>query len=138
MKKIILSTILSMTITAGFCQTTAVDTTGKAPAAKKELSKEEKAALKAKQEAEVNEAYKQAELSDEQIAKVKAVVTDAGKKSTELKNNTSMSDADKVVAKNKINEEKNNALKEIMGEDKFKKYNAVRKKQKEAAAAAQQ
>ncbi len=136
MKKTILSAVLLLTITTSFSQS--VDTTSKSAAPKKELSKEEKAAMKAKQEAELNEALTQAGLTDEQIAKVKTTLSDAGKRSTELKNNSSMSDADKTAAKNKINDEKNAALKEIMGEEKYKKYSAIRKKQKEAATAVPQ
>ena len=64
-------------------------------APKKELTKEEKAAQKAKYEADLMEAYKEAELSDQQITDVKAAIGEANKKSNELKTNTALSEEDK-------------------------------------------
>jgi len=106
-------------------------------AKKPELTKEEKAAMKAKQEADVLAAYKEAGLSDEQIAKCKDAVTEANKKSNEVKKNDALSDEQKTAAKKVISDEKNATLKAIMGEDAYRKYNAARKKQKENAGTAQ-
>ena len=106
-------------------------------AKKPELTKEEKAALKAKQEADVMEAYKEAGLSEEQISKCKDAVAEANKKSNELKKNNALTEEQKTAAKKVISDEKNATLKAIMGADAYKKYNAARKRQKENAGAAQ-
>lgn len=130
MKKLLLTACLfGAFVFSGYAQT---DTT-----AKKELTKEEKAALKAKQEADLNEAYKEAGLTDAQIASCKEAIAEASKKSSELKKNAALSEDDKTAAKKIINDEKNNKLKTIMGEEAYKKYNAVRKRQKENSKAQQ-
>ncbi len=109
--------------TVSFAQT--ADTT-----VKKELTKEEKAALKAKSEAEVMQAYHDAGLSDAQIAACKDVVAAANQKSKDLQKQTALTDAEKTAAKKVISDEKNAKMKEIMGEEGYRKYNATRKSQK--------
>jgi hypothetical protein len=131
MKKAILILLVSLTVsTFTFAQT--VDTT-----AKKELTKEEKAALKAKSEAEVMQAYHDAGLTDAQIAACKDVVAAANQKSKDLQKQTALSDADKAAAKKLISDEKNAKMKEIMGEEGYRKYNATRKSQKANATTPQ-
>jgi hypothetical protein len=131
MKKIILMLLASLMVsTFTFAQT--ADTT-----AKKELTKEEKAALKAKSEAEVMQAYKDAGLSDAQIAACKDVVAAANQKSKDLQKQTALTDADKTAAKKVISDEKNAKMKEIMGEEGYRKYNATRKSQKANATTPQ-
>ncbi len=131
MKKIIALPIFIFIIGACSAQTTNKDTT----APKKELTKEEKAAQKAKYEADLTAAYKEAELTEEQVASVKSVIDEANKKSNELKNNAALSEEDKKMAKKVITDQKNAKMKEIMGEDKYRKYNEVRKRQKAATPA---
>ena len=99
--------------------------------------KEEKAALKAKSEAEVMQAYKDAGLSDTQIAACKDVVATSNQKSNELKKQTTLTDDEKATAKKIISDEKNAKMKEIMGEDGYRKYNATRKSQKANATTPQ-
>lgn len=127
MKALTLATALLITSSTTFAQTT--DTT----IVKKELSKEEKAAQKAKSEADLMEAYQAAGLTEAQIASCKEAIADANKKTGEIKKNSELSDADKETAKKAIADQKTARLKEIMGEDAYKKYNAVRKKQKDAS-----
>ncbi len=103
----------------------------------KELTKEEKAVLKAKNEADVMQAYKDAGLTDAQIASCKEVVNAANQKSNELKKQTSLTDEEKAAAKKIISDEKNAKMKEIMGEDGYRKYNATRKAQKANATTPQ-
>ena len=128
MKKLIVLPFLILTTGASFAQTASKDSV----APKKELTKEEKAAQKAKYEADLMEAYKEAELSDQQIADVKAAIGEANKKSNELKTNTVLSEDDKKAAKKVISDQKNARLKEIMGEEKYHKYDEARKRQKAA------
>ena len=126
MKKIIFTFFALMTFTLVHAQT---DSTK----ASRELTKEEKAALKAKQEADVMEAYKEAGLSDEQIARCKEAVQSANAKSNELKKKSELTEDEKAAAKKIISDEKNATLKSIMGEDAYRKYNAARKRQKASA-----
>jgi crotonobetainyl-CoA:carnitine CoA-transferase CaiB-like acyl-CoA transferase len=128
MKKTFLALLVSLLVsTFSFAQT--ADTTHK-----KELTKEEKAAIKAKSEAEVMQAYKEAGLTDAQIASCKEAVDAANQKSNELKKQTTLSDDEKAAAKKIITDEKNAKMKEIMGADAYKKYSDVRKAQKASAA----
>ena len=105
------------------------------PVAKVEISKEEKAAMKAKQDSALMEAFKGAGLTDVEIKSAKQIMAEASKKSSELKNNIGLGDVEREAAKKQISDEKNDKLKALMGEDKYKLYSEFRKKQKEAAAA---
>ena len=128
MKKIILlSSMIVLSHTLIFAQKS--DTAG----VKKEMTKEEKAAQKAKQEADLLEAFKEAGLSEAQITSCKDAIAAAGKKSSELKKNQALTEDEKATAKKVISDEKNAQLKQIMGDDAYRKYNAARKRQKEAA-----
>jgi hypothetical protein len=116
MKKIFVMLAASLMVsTFTFAQT--ADTTQK-----KELTKEEKAALKAKSEADVMQAYHDAGLTDAQIAACKEVVASANQKGKDLQKQTALSDADKAAAKKLISDEKNAKMKEIMGEEGYRKY----------------
>lgn len=101
---------------------------------KPQLSKEEKAKLKQKQEDELNAAFKEVGLTEEQIKQYKEVTVEANKKSNAVKSDATLTDEQKEAKRKEINSEKNDKLKEIMGADKYKQFNAIRKKQKEAAA----
>lgn len=103
-------------------------------AEKQQPTKEEKQKLKEKQEADMAVAFKEIGLTDEQVEKVKAVADEASKKNNEVRKNESLSDDQKKEQMKANNDEKNQKIKEIMGEDKYKQFNAIRKKQKEAAA----
>lgn len=131
MKKTFVTLMVSLLVsTFAFAQT--ADTTHK-----KELTKEEKAALKAKNDAEVMQAYKEAGLTDAQIASCKEVIDAANQKSNELKKNTALTDEQKSAQKKLITDEKNAKMKEIMGVAAYKKYSDVRKAQKANAASPQ-
>ncbi len=129
MKKIVLSVVSIACFTAySFAQTTTVA----APLAKPEMTKEEKMAMKAKNEKETSEALTGAGLSAEQIKAANDIMADASHKNKELKANDKLSEEEKGTAKKAINEDKNSKLKVLMGDDKYKVYNGIRKKQKEA------
>ncbi len=131
MKKIsTLLTLLVLFATTITAQTTATD------APKKEFTKEEKAAMKAKKEADEAAMYKELLLTDDQIAKVKEINTEASKKSNALKADTKMTDIEKDAAKKVINDEKNAKLKVLLGDEKFKQMGTIKKRQKAAGDAA--
>jgi hypothetical protein len=133
MKKFLLSTIALALFQIGFAQTTAsVPVAPATEVSKPKLTKEEKALLKAKQEADLNEALKEAGLDEKQAATAKEILADASKKSNDLKANTALSETEKEDAKKLLNDDKNAKLKAIMGADKFKAYSTIRKNQKAA------
>ncbi|MDB5253158.1 MAG: hypothetical protein JWP27_2327 [Flaviaesturariibacter sp.] len=102
--------------------------------AKPALTKEEKAKIKAQQEQDLAEALKKAGLSDTQQQAVREALDAANKLNNELKANTALTDEQKAEEKKKISDNKNAKLKEIMGEDAYRQYNAIRKEQKAKAA----
>ena len=87
--------------------------------------------MKAKMDIQINDAIKQVGLTDEQGTQVKDILKDAQKRSSELKKDTSLNEEVKAVKKEEINSEKNDKLKQMMGAQKYKEWNAIRKKQKE-------
>ena len=128
MKKTFIVLLVSLFVTSfSFAQTS--DSTRKI-----ELTKEEKAALKAKNEADVMQAYKDAGLSEAQISACKEVVAASNQKSNDLKKQTTLTDEEKASAKKIISDEKNAKMKEIMGEEGYRKYNATTKSQKANAS----
>jgi len=122
MKKIFLTAIAICSLTIATQAQTGTDST---------VSKEDKAKMKAQREQEVNDAIKELQLTDDQAAKVKDVLSDAAKRGSELKKDETLSEADKAAKKEEINNEKNDKLQQIMGADKYKQWNAIRKRQKE-------
>lgn len=111
---------------------TLASTAQTAEPAKPAMSKEEKAKMKAKQEEDLTAALKELALTEDQSKQVREILADASKKSNELKAKTGITDADRDAEKQKINDEKNGKLKELMGKEKYSQWNAIRKKQKEA------
>ncbi len=95
------------------------------------MTKEEKAAAKAKKEQELTEALEGAGLTKDQQKQVRDVLEDAAEKGKEIKNDPKLSEEEKAAKKEAINSAKNDKLKEIMGADKYKIWNQIRKKQKE-------
>ncbi len=97
-------------------------------------TKEEKQKMKEKQEADLAAAFKEIGLTDEQVQQVKSVMDATNQKNKELRMDATLSDDDKKAKMKVNNEEKNEKIKSIMGDDKYKQFNAIKKKQKEAAA----
>lgn len=134
MKKLFTTALtLGIFTIAAHAQTEPQKATPPLPPNAKEYTKEEKAAMKAKKEEDLAASFKQANLTDDQIKQAREVLKEAESKSNELKKNPALSDEEKASKKEEINTAKNNRLKEIMG-DKFKEWQAIRKKQKEEAA----
>ncbi len=117
---------MALVITGAISTAANAQETATAPAAKPQLSKEEKAKQKEKMEAG---------LTDQQIKEVKEVNADASTKGNAVKKDATLTDEAKKTKLKEISEEKNNKLKEIMGKEKYKLYSEARKKQKEAAPA---
>jgi len=99
---------------------------------KPKLSKEEKAKVKAKQEEEQTALLTEAGLDADQQKKVAETLAQAKDKAGVIKKNDAIAADDKTAQLKVINEEKNAKLKEIMGEEKWKHYNELKKKQKAA------
>ncbi len=96
---------------------------------KVELSKEKKAELKKMKEEHLTASFTEIGLKEEQAKLARGVIADAMQKSNELKADNTISDEDKKAKKDVINDEKNTKLKELLG-DKYKEWQAIRKKQK--------
>jgi Spy/CpxP family protein refolding chaperone len=103
-------------------------------AEQKQPTKEEKQKMKEKQEAEIAAAFKEIGLTDEQIQQVKTVMDETSKKNGELRKNETLTDDQKKEQMKANNDEKNQKIKDIMGEEKYRQYNQIRKKQKEQSA----
>jgi len=97
------------------------------------LTKEEKAAQKVKKEADLTAALNETGLTNAQQNEVRETIKEADEKSKEIKNDDDLTDDEKAAKKEEVTNAKNDKLKQIMGADKFKVWNAIRKKQKEAA-----
>ena len=94
-------------------------------------TKEQMEQRKIKNEANLVASFKELELTDEQIIKVRDVLKDAQAKGGEVRKDETL-DREAKMAKNKeINEARDGKLKEILGEDKFTKWQAIRKRQNE-------
>lgn len=98
---------------------------------KPELSKEKKAELKKLKEEHLSASFTEIGLKEDLILQARAVIEEANKKSNVLKADTNISEEEKKAKKDAINDEKNNKLKEILG-DKYKPWQEIRKKQKAA------
>ena len=96
---------------------------------KVELSKEKKAELKKLKEEHITASFTEVGLKDEEAKRARGVIAEAMQKSNELKADNTLTEEDKKAKKEAINDEKNTKLKEILG-DKYKEWQAIRKKQK--------
>jgi len=139
MKKVFLSLFvlaIGLTSNAQKSATKEAQITPQAPVmAQPKMSKEQKDAMKAKKEAELAEAFKKAELTDEQQKNARSVLDAFNEKSKAIKADAAMSADDRKAKLDEINKEKNEKLKEVMGEAKNKIFKQVQKAQKEASSA---
>ena len=97
--------------------------------------KEAKALAKEKQSKQLEDALKQAGITEAEALKFKATTQTYNAKSNEIRKNAALSEEEKATKLKANNDEKSAKLKEIVGEEKYKAYNKVRKAQKEAAEA---
>jgi hypothetical protein len=105
--------------------------------AKAPMTKEEKQKLKEKQDADLAAAFKEIGLSDDQVKQVKTVMDEASEKNKAVRGDNSLTDDQKKEKMKANNDEKNEKIKAIMGEEKYRQFNAIKKKQRDAAQASQ-
>ncbi len=132
MKKMFLCLVAFISITS-FINAQEVATV-KAEAPK--LTKEQKAELAAKKEADLIEVFKKAELTDEQQKQTRAALDEFSAQSKIVKNDASLGEDEKKGKLKELSDTKNSKLKEAMGVAKYKAYNAAKREQKEANEAA--
>ena len=101
----------------------------------KTLSKEEKAAAKAKKEADLMEAFETVGLSDDEQQKYRAIMEESSVFGKALKADSKLSDEEKASKSKEYGKAKDGRLKELLGADKYKALKEVQKAQKEAAKA---
>ena len=101
----------------------------------KTMSKEDKAAAKAKKESDLFEAFKTAGVTDEEQQKVRAIMEESSAFGKTLKADTSLSEEEKTLKSKEYGKAKDARLKEILGAEKYKAFKDVQKAQKEAAKA---
>jgi hypothetical protein len=108
--------------------------TNKAPQ-EKTLSKEEKAAAKAKKEADLMEAFKTAGLTEDEQQIYRTIMEESSAFGKALKADTTLSEEEKAVKSKEYGKAKAARLKEILGTEKYKALKEVQNAQKEAAKA---
>lgn len=101
----------------------------------KTMSKEDKAAAKAKKESDLLEAFKTADISDAEQIKVRAIMEENSAFGKTLKADATLSDEDRKAKNKEYYKISNEKLKELIGPDKYKTFKDVQKAQKEAAKA---
>ena len=101
----------------------------------KTMSKEDKAAAKAKKESDLLEAFKTAGVTDEEQQKVRAIMEESSAFGKALKADASLSEEEKTVKSKEYGKAKDARLKELLGAEKYKAFKDVQKTQKEAAKA---
>jgi hypothetical protein len=139
LKTFLLATILTAAVSnITHAQTAAIATepasTITEPAVKT-MTKEEKSAAKAKKEADLVEAFTKADLSTDEQLKCRAVLEASNEQTKPIKADASLSDDAKKAKLDAVYKERNESLKAIMGDAKFKIFKAMQKAQKEAAKA---
>lgn len=129
MKKLLLATLIA-TAVAGTTQAQ----NDNAPTFSKAASKADKDAAKAKKEAELMEAFTKAELNAGQQAECRAILTASNDQTKPIKADATLSEDAKKEKLEAIYKERNDKLKAVMGDAKYKVFKATQKAQKEAAA----
>ena len=89
--------------------------------------------MKAKKEADLVEAFKKADLTDEQQKKAREVLDASNEKSKAIRADSKLTDEEKKAKAEEVKKEKNDKLKEVLGELKYKAFMQAQKAQKEAA-----
>jgi len=132
MKKMIATVLVCSSI--GFTASAQEQKTEVAPpmAQNQMMSKEQREAMKQKREAEMNEAFNAAELTDAQKADSKEVMEMANRSKRDLRRDASLTEDQKKEKMKAIDEDQKAKLMKIMGEEKFRKYREFQKKAREA------
>lgn len=101
----------------------------------KTMSKEDKAAAKAKKESDLLDTFKTAGITDEEQQKVRAVMSENSAFGKTLKADATLSDEDRKAKNKEYYNISNGKLKEMLGAEKYKTFKEVQKAQKEATKA---
>ncbi|MBP6587352.1 MAG: hypothetical protein KA208_04940 [Flavobacterium sp.] len=127
--KQLLTTLFAICLSLTAAQ--AQEKTDKAPQ-EKTMSKEEKAAAKAKKEADLQEVFKTAGLTADEIQKFRTIVEESSALNKTVKADTSLSEEQKTVKTKENTKARDAKLKELLGEAKYKALKDAQKAQKEA------
>lgn len=132
MKKTVIVFVLSIFCATAINAQTPATTAPAGQEAKPKMTKEEREKQKLKEEENFNAAVKELGLTETQAQQLKEINSEAKKKRADLKKEESLSEEDKKAKGKEISTEANNKIKELIGADKLKQYNEIKKKQKEA------
>lgn len=94
--------------------------------------KMDKKAEKAKKEAQLQEIFAAAGLSEAEKEACKKILEESSEKSKAVKKDIALSEDERKSKLDDINKEKNEKLKAAMSDEKFKLYNKAKRAQKEA------
>jgi hypothetical protein len=98
----------------------------------KTISSQDKAAAKAKKEADLQEAFKKAELTADEQEKMRTIMEESSAYSKSLKSDTSLSEEQVKAKSAEYGKAKNARIKELLGEAKYNSLRQIQKAQKEA------
>lgn len=112
-----------------FTAAVAQEKSDKAPQ-EKTMSKEEKAAAKAKKEADLQEAFKTAGLTADEQQKYKVIVDESAALNKAVKADASLTDVEKMAKAKENTKARDAKLKELLGEPKYKALKDIQKAQK--------
>ena len=127
--KQLLTTLFAICLSLTAAQ--AQEKTDKAPQ-EKTMSKEEKAAAKAKKEADLQEVFKTAGLTADEIQKFRTIVEESSALNKTVKADTLLSEEQKTQKTKENTKARDAKLKELLGEAKYKALKDAQKAQKEA------
>lgn len=113
----------------------AVATNAQTTEAAKIADKEAKAKAKAKQNEDIEAAIKEIGLTQQVATQFKETMNLYGSKGTEIRKNSALSEEEKEKQLKANMDEKNEKLKALIGADKYKEFNKIRKAQKEKEGA---
>lgn len=129
MKKLLLATLFATGITVAQAQTTATP-------APQSMTKAEKDAAKAKKQAQLQEAFDKAGLSAPEQMKCRDVFESINLQTKPIKVDASLTDDEKKARLDELYKVRNENLKAVMGEERYKLFKAAQKAQKEASGQA--
>jgi hypothetical protein len=101
----------------------------------KNMTKADKEVAKAKKEADLMDAFTKAGLTAEEQLKTRAALDAGNEKTKPIKADAALTEADKKQKLDAIYKERNDNLKTLLGDAKYKLFKAAQKAQKEAAGA---
>lgn len=133
MKKLFITACMAVALTT---TVNAQEAIKPAEAPKPQLSKEERAKQKQKAEDDLNAAFKEAGVTDDEVKQAKVIMEEARAKRAEIKKSTTFTEEEKITKSKESNNEEKEKLIKLLGADKYKAFKEVQKKQKAAAATA--